>query len=357
MPNQTATGSGAAPAVPDRAELGAASRTRAAAHRSHVLVCLDRSPLGESVLPHALALARSCGARVTLLHVLEPDHRSKAAPVDPLAWEIQGAEGRQYLEALAARHQAPDLDVETAVIQGHAAEQIRAWSAHHRVDFTVLCTHGESGYTEWSLASTAQKLIEGVPGSVLLVPASAAPVAASELSYKRVLVPVDGSGHAESALPLATRIARAHRAELILVHVVPMPELTRIGPLSPEDLELEERVIRRNEEVGRTYLERLQTRLEEAGIAVRIVLARDSDARSELVRILARERVDLVVLSAHGRSGRVDEPCGGVAAHLLAHCTTPVLVVRECQRAAARHRDPLADRRHARTRMPALAAP
>lgn len=324
--------------------------------RSHVLVCLDRSPLAESILPHAFALARSCGARVTLLHVLEPDRRSEAAPVDPLAWEIHTAEGRRYVDALAARYRTPDLPIDSVVIQGQAAEQIRAWGASHRVDFTVLCTHGESGYTEWSLASTAQKLIEGIPGSVLLIPASSlAPVPTS--SYGRVLVPLDGSAHAESVLPLATRIAKMQGAELILAHVVPVPELTRIGPLSAEDLDLEKRLVRRNEAVGRGYLERLRTRLAETGLATRTVLARNTDARGELVHMVERERVDLVVLSAHGSSGRIDEPCGSVAAHLLAHRTTPVLVVRERRRAGARRRDPLAERRRMSTRMPALAAP
>lgn len=321
--------------------------------QSHVLVCLDRSPFAETILPHAFALARSCGARVTLLHVLEPDHRSEAAPVDPLAWEIQAAEGRRYVEALAARHRGPDLRIDPVVIQGHAAEQIRAWVGSHHVDFTVLCTHGESGYTEWSLASTAQKLLEGVAGSVLLVPPSSAVPAT--ISYARVLVPVDGSPHAESVLPLATRIATTQRAELILVHVVPVPELTRIGPLSGEDLDLETRLIRRNEHVARAYLERLRMRLVDAGLAVRTVLTRDTDVRAELVRTIERERAQLVVLSAHGRSGRVEEPCGSVAAHLIAHRTTPVLVVRERRDAVTRRREPLAERGRMNARMPALA--
>ncbi len=322
---------------------------------SHVLVCLDRSPLSESILPHAIALARSCGGHVTLLHVLEPDHRSDATPVDPLAWEIQAAQGRRYVDTLAARHRAPDLTIETVVIQGHAAEQIRTWAASRRVDFTVLCTHGESGCTEWSLASTAQKLLEGVPGSVLLVPASSA--VGEPASYARVLVPMDGSAYSESVLPLAIQIARAHGAELILAHVVPVPELTRIGPPSSEDLDLEKRLIHRNEAVARSYLQHLSSRVAEAGIAVRTLLARDTDVRRELIRMIERERVDLVLLSAHGRSGRIDEPCGSVAAHLLAHRTTPVLIVRERRPATARRRDPLAERRSIHARMPALAQP
>lgn len=325
---------------------------------SHVLVCLDRSPLGESVLPHAIALARGCGARLTLLHVLETKRGLEApGPVDPLEWEIGLAEGREYLEHVAAHHRSSDVPMSTALIQGHAAEQICAWAGSHRVDVTVLCTHGEGGRTEWSLASTTQKLIEGVAGSLLLVPASAAAPAGPAACYTRILVPLDGSARAESALSLAIRLARAQDTELILVHIVPVPELTRIGPLVPEDLDLERRLVGRNERVGQQYLERLQARLQQSGLTVRTVLARDADVRNELVRVVAREQADLVVMSAHGSTGRTDRPCGSVAAHLLACCGTPVLVVREAERAMGRRRDPMAERSQSRARMPALATP
>jgi nucleotide-binding universal stress UspA family protein len=355
MPTDVSTG--AAPTRGPTDCAAAVTPAHAPATARHVLVCLDRSPLAESVLPHALALARSCGARITLLHVLEPDHHAEAAPVDPLAWEIQGAEGRQYLDGLAARHRSRDIAMESAVIEGQAADQIRAWGAHHDVDITVLCTHGESGSTEWRFASTAQKLIEGMPGSVLLVPATTSPAAGHPTSYAHVLVPLDGSAYGESVLPLAVQIARTHGAELILAHVVPVPELTRIGPLSREDLDLEERLVRRNWEVGHAYLERVRSRLAEPGLRVRTVLARDTDPRRELVHLVEREHADLVVLSAHGGSGRVEEPCGSVAAHLLAHCATPVLVVRERRRAVAHRRGPVANHRHVSVRMPALAVP
>ncbi|MBW2281166.1 MAG: universal stress protein, partial [Deltaproteobacteria bacterium] len=36
----------------------------------HVGVCVDRSPLGDRVIPHAVALAKAFGARLTVLHAL-----------------------------------------------------------------------------------------------------------------------------------------------------------------------------------------------------------------------------------------------------------------------------------------------
>jgi nucleotide-binding universal stress UspA family protein len=322
------------PRVDDETAAEPSTSPAHAAH--HVLVCLDRSALAESVLPHGIALARCCGARLTLLHIVEPGHGAGAA-TDPLDWEIRRSEARQYLESIAA--DSPDVRMVVEIGEGHAAEQIGTWAASHHVDFTVLCTHGEGGYTECGLASTAQKLIAGVAGSVLLVPASTGvPPPAREAHYARIVVPLDGSMRAESVVPLAVRLAMAHRAELVLVHVVPVPELTSIGPFAPEDLQLGERLVRRNERVARHYLERLQARLRTPELSVRTVIVVEGDVRCELASIIEREGAALTVMSAHGRTGRTEWPCGSVAAHLMAYCKTPLLVVREPPRSGMSHR-------------------
>jgi nucleotide-binding universal stress UspA family protein len=151
-----------------------------------------------------------------------------------------------------------------------------------------------------------------------------------------VLVPVDGSPRAENVLPLAKRIARAQGAELLLAHVIPVPELTEIGPLDAEDLELRERLVRRNERVAGEYLDRLRARLADSDVSVRALVLRGGDPRNRLARLVLDEAVDLVVLSAHGRSARSDVPLGSVTAHLVAHAEAPLLILRPHPPAAMR---------------------
>lgn len=298
-----------------------------------IAACLDGSEVGERIIPHALAVARALQAPLTLLRVLE-GRTTGGAPPDPLEWDIRRRESRDYLERLAERG-AGEGSVETEVIEGQAAEEICLWARHHEVSLTVLCSHGVSGETEWSLASTARKLVEGAPGSFLLVPAAAA-TKERVARYRRLLVPVDGSPAAESVLPLARRLAEAHGAELVLAHVVPVPELTETGPLDADDLELQERLIRRNERVANEYLDRLRAKLADSEAPVRAIVLRGGDARRRLARLIAEEGVDLVVLSAHGRSARADVALGSVAAYLVAHAETPLLIVRRRAAAAMR---------------------
>ena len=116
-----------------------------------------------------------------------------------------------------------------------------------------------------ALSSTARKLVEAVPGSLLLVPADGDRRDGCAARYRRIMVPLDGSARAESVLPIATRLAKAHEAELLIAHVTPAPELTKVGPLTAQDLELEQRVIARNERVARSYLDQIRARLIRGG--------------------------------------------------------------------------------------------
>lgn len=296
-----------------------------------IAVCVDRSPIADRILPHAISIARALGAELTALHVVEPLRPSEfLAPADAFDWEVRRAEARRYLELIAARNRAAGFLLEAELIEGRAAEQIRDWVRAHDVDLTVLCSHGASGRTEWSLASTAVKLIEGLPGSLMLVPAwSVQQPPKEDLTYERIVVPLDGSPRAEAALPLAILLAKEHAADLVLAHVVPAPELTRVRPFTPEDIELESKLLERNERVGRHYLEALRSRVSERRLCVQTALARDRDIRGELLHIIERTRADLVVLSAHGHGGRTEVPLGSVATHLAEHGTTPLLIVRE----------------------------
>jgi nucleotide-binding universal stress UspA family protein len=275
-------------------------------------------------------MARAFGASLSVLHVLEPLHQDGTlTSTNPLEWEMRRTDARRHLDGISAEYESPELPVKTELLEGRAAEEICGWATSHHVDLTVLCSHGASGSTDWSLASTAKKLLEGISGPTLLVPAGALQEPpAREVIYERILVPLDASPRAESALPLAVSLARMHGSELVLVHAVPVPELTRPAPLDEEELELERHLIDRNTRVAESYLARVAERLIDQGLRVRTILAAD-DVRFELLRCIGEERPNLIVVSGHGQSGRTELPLGSVTSFLLEHASAPILIVRE----------------------------
>ncbi|MBW2289502.1 MAG: universal stress protein [Deltaproteobacteria bacterium] len=306
----------------------------------HVGVCVDCSPVGDRIVPHAVALARAFGAKLTVLHALEPPHEGPNAPLtDALAWEVQRADARRHLAAVESEHSQAELLVAFEVLEGRPAEELRDWVDSNGVDVTVMCSHGSSGWTEWSLASTARKLIEGISGSILLVPAwSVQEPLKRKVTYDRILVLLDGSPRAESALTPALSVARAHGSDLLLLHVVARPECSCPGPIDEEERDLEQRLVDHNTRVAETYLHSVRKHVADGSVPVRTLVTVDGDVRSEILRRIAADHIDLVVLSGHGRGGRAELPFGSVAGFLLENATAPLLVIREPNEHATRKR-------------------
>jgi len=317
---------------PERSSTAAAIAAASGALFTRVVACVDASAFTREVLSHGLAVAKALDTSLMLLRVLEVGPSADNGPWDPVERKIRRreAEGQIMRLAQACTRDGEHADVE--VVEGGAAEQIALWVHEHRSDLAVLGTHGEGGATERSLGNTARQVLENGIGSILLVPPSAS---SDVVSYRRLLVPVDGSCRAESVLPLAVRIAKAHGAELVLAHIVPVPELTETGPLDKEDIDLRDRLAARNERVARDYLDRLRMRLAASGISTKVVMKR-GDVRGNLSHLIANS-ADLVVLSAKGHAARTDAPYGRVTAHLISNIAAPLLIVqREAHAPVAR---------------------
>lgn len=293
-----------------------------------LLVPLDGSPLAECVLPQAVALAQAFGSRITLLQALERvPAAGRGRSIDPLGWHIGKVEAGAYLDGLAARLKGLGLQTESAVLEGQAAEQTIEFARGHDISLIVLSSHGLSGLSGWNISSVVQKIILRAYVPVLIVRAyhpSSGDL--GSFRYRRLLVPLDGSQRAECVLPLATTLARSHESQLLLAHLVSKPEIPRRAPLTQEEIELVDRITERNRlQVGK-YLEQLRSRL--SGDVETHLLVSD-DAAAALHDLAEAEKADLVVLSAHGYSGRKKWPYGSVALSFIVYGTTPLLIVQD----------------------------
>lgn len=293
----------------------------------HVVACLDRSEYAADVVFHAFRIAQALEVPVTLLQVLEGQPGKEVRP-DPIEWDLRRHEARRVLGNLATAPMPSTATAEIKLAEGATAEEICRFTCGQPDCLLVLGTHGENGSTQTGIGGTAHHVLDRAPGSILLVPIAAS--AASTPTYRRILVPMDGSTWAESVIPLATRLAKSAQAELILAHVVPTPELTETRPFEPRDIELRRAVVERNEQTARVYLDHVRSYIAAMGIAVRVVSMRGEDVRSALSGLIRTEAADLVVLSASGQGGRhhADVPYGSVAAYLMTHSAAPMLIVR-----------------------------
>ena len=294
----------------------------------HILVPLDGSPLAECVLPHIVALAQTFGSRVTLLQVLERGPAAdRARSVDPLGWHLRKAEAEAYLGGLAARLRKLGFRTESRLLEGQAAEQIIEFARGHYVELIVLSSHGQSGLSEWNISSVVQKIILRAYMPAMIVRAYQPCTGdLGSLHYRRLLVPLDGSQRAECPLPLATALARFHGSQLLLAHLVRRPEIPRRVPLTQEETELVNELTERNRLVASSYLEQIRSQLP---VDTQSRLLVSDNIAATLHDLVEQEDVALVVLGAHGYSGRPKWPYGSVALSFIVYGTTPLLIVQD----------------------------
>jgi len=150
-----------------------AAQQPAFAHQlfNHVLVPLDGSAASEEVLSAALALAKSSGARISLLRVVQLLPLVSAHSVTPfgysapafhdLAIAAMKTAAAQQLDRVAARVRdegtAVDADV---VIEMSVAPTILEFARTHEVDLIAMSTHG-GGMSRLLVGSVADKVLRG----------------------------------------------------------------------------------------------------------------------------------------------------------------------------------------------------
>jgi nucleotide-binding universal stress UspA family protein len=296
----------------------------------HILVPLDGSALAEKVLPHAVIMARTFDARITLLRAVERQFGAEMPSViDPMNWEIRKSEAQAYLDEVGTRLAEMDLQVHQILAEGPAAERIIDFARANDVDLIVISSHGRSGLTEWNISSVVQKVILGAYTPALIVRAyRPVPADLADLSYRRVLVPLDSSQRAECVLPLAAALVRSQDSMLLLAHVVSEPEAPRRIGMTDEARKLIEQLTRLNREQARDYLEGVTSRLS-VPVEPHVLEGNTPVALHELVRT---RDVDLVVLNAHGYSGEAAWPYGSVALNFIAYGNTPLLIMQDIPR-------------------------
>ena len=144
------------------------------------------------------------------------------------------------------------------------------------------------------------------------------------VSYRHILVPLDGSPLAEVALAHALVLARACGAEVTLLNSVsPMDEVmvSEGEPVFLADL------WKARQQAAQTYLESVAQRPEWREIKTQLVVE-NAPAADAIVEHARKHAVDVIVMATHGRSGFRRWVFGSVAEKVVRGADRPVLMVR-----------------------------
>lgn len=144
--------------------------------------------------------------------------------------------------------------------------------------------------------------------------------------FKRILVPLDGSSRAESALPIAARVARAYGGSVLLVQAASIPP-TYASYLAAPDLSTAELVEAEVNDAER-YLEAQAESEALAGIETE-TKALFGAAAQTILSVAQSYNIDLIVMTSQGKTGLKRWVLGSVAQKIARHASMPVLVLHE----------------------------
>jgi len=259
--------------------------------------------MAEAALPVALYLSHSFGSLVTLFHVIERD-APREIHGELHLHDPQVAEN--YLRECSAPFEAAGIIVASHVHEAPQDNVSRSISEHGEefgVDLIVMCTHGKGGLRAFLFGRIAQQVAALSATPVMFVqPAETGE--SNEISFNRLLVPLDGNADHEEGLFVAENFAKRLKAELYLVMVVPevanLPgEEAAAARLSPRvasellDLVQHEAVV---------YLDLHVKRLQCEGIPVEAAVFR-GDPVAVISAAVDKGHIDAVVLGTHGKTG------------------------------------------------------
>jgi len=124
-----------------------------------VLVATDFSPLGTAALDRAVSLAGSRGAKLLVVHVVDPEPMVEGRR--DLSRELQqtlAAATSEAQAALDAIELSASLDIRRLVLLGNPADQIVALAAQDDIELVIIGASGSNGPKRTKLGRTAQSV-------------------------------------------------------------------------------------------------------------------------------------------------------------------------------------------------------
>jgi nucleotide-binding universal stress UspA family protein len=294
-----------------------------------ILVLLDGSTQAERPIPLAARIARATGGTLILVNVVsshaaaDSDETELARAEDYLAYGIMAT----YVDALAG------IRVERSIIIGAEASVVFATALLEQADILVIGNHDEDESKHHIFDSVAQEVLHHCPVPVLVVPEHyvylSHPLDGSPL---RVLVPLDGSPEAETALEpaaqLITILAGSRPAALQVVHIVQKVVPTRAFQGNSNIDTLVEEEMRRRVATYMTSLARRLASLIEINDHLLVTSSIASGSSVSQAILDAGNTCSMIAMTSHEQDCIAHVVMESITERVLRCSELPVLIIR-----------------------------
>ena len=138
-----------------------------------ILIPTDLSDYAQHTLPYGVELSLAFGAKLDLIHILQPQWSSSIGITEfpgalETSIEIAKHEAATALRNLRESLENPDV-VNTHLLQGIAHVEIVRYARQQEIDLIILATHGRTGLSHALIGSVAEKVVQMAPCPVLTI--------------------------------------------------------------------------------------------------------------------------------------------------------------------------------------------
>ena len=283
--------------------------------------------MAEAALPAASFLAEKLRACVTLMHVMERNAPDKVHGQPHLKHQ-QDAE--RYLKELAKRSFPKEIRVDCHVHANGVDDVAGSIAAHAdelTYDLVIMCSHGRGAALHLFLGSIAQKVI-ALGSKPVLITHPDEQGRPSAFFCRHILVPMDDNPEHAEALPVSKDLVRACGATLHIVSVIP-----ELATLSGDQAAASKmlpgttsQLLELTAQDANKYFQDLEDDLRQEGFEASAHVLR-GDPASVIVEAAVRARIDLIVVSTHGKTGMDAFWSGSVAHRICSQSRIPLLLI------------------------------
>lgn len=271
-----------------------------------ILVPVDFTETSEIAVDEAISLAIEFEAALHLIHIV--DNRESVSFVDR---ELELALSSMYdfekeaqaklsgiVEEIDFKYGIKPL-FKTAIGLTHT--EILQYADEQKFDLIVMGTHGASGYKEYLIGSTAQRVVSNANIPVLTLQ-----LGKTTIGFKNILIPIDNSPHSREKVNLALVVADLFNAK---IHILGLID-------SKQEIELNK---------FKTKLKAIEAVIEKDELPFSTTVVEGDSLAEEAMAYAVENRCDLIVINTGHESKMGGSFLGAFVQHIVNHSKIPVL--------------------------------
>jgi len=142
--------------------------------------------------------------------------------------------------------------------------------------------------------------------------------------FKNILVPFDLSSPAHHAFKVALDIAKKYDSKIILISCI--EEDTWHHKFY--DSRIYSQLLKKKRKIAEKYMKKLEVLANKAGVNIKFQVLRSASVVKDITAFAKSRKMDLIVMSSHGRTGWDKLILGSVANGVIQRTRCPVLLIK-----------------------------